>query len=535
MKFIFVTGGVISSLGKGVTTASLALLLERCGYKVALQKCDPYINVDAGTMNPYQHGEVYVTADGAETDLDLGHYERFTNAPITKFSNVTTGLVYKSVIEKERKGAYLGQTVQVVPHITNEIKERILMLNTFNPDIIVTEIGGTVGDIESLPFLEAIRQIGLEYGKENVVYIHLTLLVNLKSTDEVKTKPTQHSVSKLREIGIQPDFLICRTEKPVDDAIKNKLSLFTNVEKNNIIIEENVKKSIYEIPIIFSQQNLHNLLLKRLGLPLKNECKMDDWYKIYRILHSPKDTVNIALVGKYMRLLDSYKSVVEALAHGAIANELEINLVKVEASSDNVVEQLKGVHGILVPGGFGYRGIEGKIEAIKYSRENNIPFLGLCVGLQTAVIEFARNVCELEGANSTEFDPQTPHPVIDIMEEQKKINYLGGTMRLGTYQCRLNSGSLAFRVYSREIIHERHRHRYEFNDRYLEIFEKRGMLATGFDTKTKLVEVMENKNHPFFIGVQYHPEFLSKPTLPHPLFAAFINSAYKYKLENGRY
>ncbi len=529
MKFIFATGGVISSLGKGITTATIALLLERSGYKVALQKCDPYINVDAGTMNPYQHGEVYVTADGAETDLDLGHYERFTNSTITKFSNITTGMVYKNIIEKERQGKYLGQTVQVIPHVTNEIKEMILRLRQFNPDIIITEIGGTVGDIESLPFLEAVRQLRLEFGAENVVFIHLTLLINLKTTGEIKTKPTQYSVSKLREIGIVPDFLICRTEKDVSDDIKNKISLFTNVEKNHIIIEEDVKKSIYELPILFEQQNVHKKILDRLNLKMKDNFSIDDWKMINKIINSPRDVVNIAIVGKYINLLDSYKSIVEALNHGAIENKLAVNLVKIEASEDGVIDKLKNVDGIVIPGGFGYRGVEGKIQAIKYARENNIPLLGLCLGLQCAIIEFARNVCNLQNANSVEFDINTPYPVVDIMETQKKLTNLGGTMRLGTYICKIKENSLAHKIYKRTEVAERHRHRYEFNSKYLDIFEKNGFVAVGIDTKSMLVEVMENKNHPFLIGVQFHPEFQSKPILSHPLFKSFIETSFKNK------
>lgn len=530
MKFIFVTGGVISSLGKGITTTIIGLLLERSGYKIAIQKCDPYINVDAGTMNPYQHGEVYVTADGAETDLDLGHYERFTDAQITRYSNVTTGLVYKSVIEKEREGAYLGQTVQVVPHITNEIKERILHLRKFEPDIIISEIGGTVGDIESLPFLEAIRQIGLEYGRGNVIYIHLTLLVNLKTTGEIKTKPTQHSVSRLREIGITPDFLICRAEKPIPEDIKDKLFLFTNVDKEHIIIEEDVKRSIYELPIIFNRQNVHKKILERLNLPINDGFNLDDWMRINKVIENPKDSINIAIVGKYINLLDSYKSVVESLYHGAIANELSINLIKVEASQNNIREQLKNADGIVVPGGFGYRGVEGKIEAIRYARENKIPFLGLCLGMQCAVIEFARNVCNLVGANSVEFAPNTPYPVVDIMEEQKKISKLGGTMRLGVYTCKIRKDTLAYKVYGKNEIQERHRHRYEFNNKYIDIFEKNGFIPSGIDSKSGLVEIMEYRNHPFFIGVQFHPEFQSKPIVPHPLFRTFVEASYKRKL-----
>ncbi len=530
MKFIFVTGGVISSLGKGITTTTIGLLLERSGYKVAIQKCDPYINVDAGTMNPYQHGEVYVTADGAETDLDLGHYERFTNAKITKYSNVTTGAVYKSVIEKEREGVYLGQTVQVVPHITNEIKERILQLQQYNPDIIISEIGGTVGDIESLPFLEAIRQLGLEYGRENVIYIHLTLLVNLKTTGEIKTKPTQHSVSKLREIGIAPDFLICRAENEVSEDIKNKLFLFTNVDKNHIIIEEDVKRSIYELPIIFSKQNVHKKILDRLNLPIKSGFNIDDWININEIIKNPKDSINVAIVGKYINLLDSYKSVVESLYHGAIANGLSVNLIKVEASGDKIEEALHSADGVIVPGGFGYRGVEGKIRAIKYARVNKIPFVGLCLGMQCAVIEFARNVCNMPGANSVEFEPNTPYPVVDIMEEQKKLSKLGGTMRLGTYTCKVKKDSIAYKIYGRDEIQERHRHRYEFNNKYLDIFAKNGFVASGRDLQSGLVEIMEYKNHPFFVGVQFHPEFQSKPTAPHPLFKSFIKESYNRKI-----
>ncbi|MFN7182378.1 MAG: CTP synthase [Planctomycetota bacterium] len=425
------------------------------------------------------------------------------------------------------------QPVQVVPHITDEIKERILILRQFNPDIIITEIGGTVGDIESLPFLEAIRQLGLEYGKENVIYIHLTLLINLKVTGEIKTKPTQHSVSKLREIGIAPDFLICRTERDVPEDIKNKISLFTNVEKEHIIIENDVKKSIYELPLLFEQQKIHKKILDRLGLKIDDGFNIDDWIAINKIINFPKDSVNIAIVGKYINLLDSYKSVVEALNHGAIENELSVNLIKVEASEGNVIEKIKNADGIIIPGGFGYRGVEGKIEAIKYARENNIPFLGLCLGLQCAIIECARNVCNLHGANSTEFDLNTPYPVVDLMKEQKELKNLGGTMRLGSYTCVIKENSLAYKLYKKSEVKERHRHRYEFNNKYSDIFEKKGFIISGVDKNSGLVEIVENKNHPFFIGVQFHPEFQSKPTQSHPLFSGFIRSSYKNKIKNG--
>ncbi len=531
-KYIFTTGGVISSLGKGIASASIGKILESRGLKIALVKLDPYINVDPGTMNPYQHGEVYVTEDGAETDLDLGHYERFTLTETTKFNNVTTGQVYNAVIAKERRGDYLGKTIQVIPHITNEIKERIKKAaQVLKADVVIIEIGGTVGDIESLPFLEAARQFRLDVGFDNVLYIHLTLIPYVKSADEIKTKPTQHSVGKLREIGIQPDVLICRTEKPLSEDIKEKISLFCNVRKD-AVIEARDAESIYQIPLIFKEQGLDKIILTHFNLHCKT-MDLKDWYKnvVEKELY-PKHKVHIAVVGKYIGLQDAYKSIYEALNHAGIYNNAKVILKRIDSEDIEKVgaeKFLKDVSGALIPGGFGYRGIEGKIAAVRFARENHIPLLGLCLGMQCSVIEFSRNVCGLVGANSTEFNPKTRYPVISLLEEQKKIKDMGGTMRLGAYPCRLKRGSLASKVYKKELVSERHRHRFEFNNKYRKVLEKKGMVFSGIYQKKNLVEIVELKDHPYFIAVQYHPEFKSKPDKPHPLFRDFINAALKFQ------
>jgi len=526
-KYIFITGGVISSLGKGIACASIGKILESRGLKVTLMKLDPYINVDPGTMNPYQHGEVYVTEDGAETDLDLGHYERFTSAQTSKFNNITTGQIYNCVITKERRGDYLGKTIQVIPHITNAIKDKIKKCaEVSKADIVIVEIGGTVGDIESLPFLEAARQFRLDMGYDNVLYIHLTLVPYIKAAEEVKTKPTQHSVGTLREIGIIPDVLICRTEKLLSDSVKEKISLFCNVKKE-AVIESPDMDSIYQIPLVFKKQILDEIILSHFKLI----CKFSDlkeWERdvVNRVLN-PKHRVAIAVVGKYIELQDAYKSIYEALVHAGIYNDAKVEIKKVDSESlekGKIEEKLKGVSGVLVPGGFGYRGIEGKIKAIKFARQNKIPFLGLCLGMQCAVIEFARNACGLAGANSTEFK-KTKYPVISLLEEQKKVKGLGGTMRLGAYPCRIKKNSLASRAYAKALIYERHRHRYEFNNKYKKFFENKGMLFSGLYPKKKLVEIIELKNHPYFIAVQFHPEFKSKPDKAHPLFREFIRAA----------
>lgn len=529
-KFIFITGGVVSSLGKGIASATIGALLESHGYKVTFLKFDPYINVDPGTMSPFQHGEVYVTDDGAETDLDLGHYERFTNAKMSRSNNATSGQIYYSVIQKERKGDYLGKTVQVVPHITNEIKERIFALKK-KGDIIITEVGGTVGDIESLPFLEAIRQIQITLPEEDTLHIHLTLVPYIKAADEIKTKPTQHSVGRLREIGIQPKILLCRTEKPLTDEVKEKIALFCNVKKE-AVIEAIDTDLIYEIPLIFSKQKLDLIILKYLNLKRKFKNDLEKWKKIVNILRNPEKEVKIAVVGKYIKLQDSYKSIYEALIHGGIANKCKVNFEKVDSElieREGAEKFLKGVSGIIVPGGFGIRGIEGIIEGIRYARENKIPFLGICLGMQCATIEFARNVCGFSDASSTEFNPKTKHPVIYLLPEQRRKKEKGGTMRLGAYLCVLKKGTLAYKIYGKEKIYERHRHRYEFNNKYREIFESKGMVISGIYPEKNLVEIIELKEHPFFIATQFHPEFKSKPFKAHPLFSAFINSAYNFK------
>jgi CTP synthase len=525
-RYIFVTGGVLSSLGKGVSSASIASLLEEMGYRITLQKLDPYLNVDPGTMSPYQHGEIYVTEDGAETDLDLGHYERFTKAQMGRENNITSGRVYFNVLQRERKGDYLGATVQVIPHITNEIKRLIRSIEK-DHDFVIVEIGGTVGDIESLPFLEAIRQLGMELGRENCVYVHVTYVPYVKSVGELKTKPTQHSVKELRAIGIQPDVLICRSECEIPKEVKEKLSLFTNVSPSAVISAHDVE-TIYEVPLIFKKQGLHLWLAQRFNLePKDGEGK---WEKIVSIIKNAKEEVKVALVGKYVSLKDAYKSVVEALTHGSIANRVKLNILWVN-SEDFEEELLQEADGILVPGGFGERGIEGKIKAINYGRLSKKPTFGICLGMQLMCVEFARNVLNLKGSNSTEFDPNTPHPVIDIMEEQKQIEELGGTMRLGAYPCVLKEGTKVREIYKKEVIYERHRHRYEFNNAYRELFERNGFVISGVSPDGRLVEVVELKDHPWFIGCQFHPEFKSKPFDPHPLFVSFIKACIDAKLQ----
>lgn len=527
-KYIFVTGGVISSLGKGIASASIGKILESRGLKVTLMKLDPYINVDPGTMNPYQHGEVYVTDDGAETDLDLGHYERFTHALMTKFNNATTGQVYNAVISRERRGDYLGKTIQVIPHITNEIKDRVKKVSSVSDaDVVIVEIGGTVGDIESLPFLEAARQFELEAGVENVLYIHLTLIPYIKAADEIKTKPTQHSVGTLREIGIQPDILVCRTEKPLSEEVKEKISLFCNVRKEAVIESPDVE-SIYKIPLVFKSQILDEIILSHFQL-ISKCSNLSDWENnvVEKTVH-PKEKVRIAFVGKYIGLQDAYKSVFEALTHGGISNDAKVEIKKVDSENiekKGAAEFLNDVDGVLVPGGFGNRGVEGKIKAIRFARENNIPFLGLCLGMQCAVIEFSRNVCGLKDANSTEFKPKTKYPVISLLAEQRKVTDLGGTMRLGSYACRIKNNTLAYKVYRKSLVSERHRHRYEFNNKYKKLLESKGMIFSGTYQAKDLAEIIEIKKHPYFIAVQFHPEFKSKPDSAHPLFREFIKAA----------
>lgn len=529
-KYIFITGGVVSSLGKGIASACIGKLLEVRGLKVTLIKCDPYINVDPGTMNPYQHGEVYVTEDGAETDLDLGHYERFTDAKLTQDNNITTGKIYHSVISKERKGNYLGKTVQIIPHITDEIKNSIKRAAYGTKiDIVIVEIGGTVGDIESLPFLEAIRQFRHEVGEKNALNIHVTLVPYIKSAGEIKTKPTQHSVGRLREIGIIPDIILCRTEKNLTPEAKEKIALFCNVNKEEVIPALDVR-SIYEIPLIFKKGGLDELIIRELNLKCKDK-NLTEWEDLVSKSKKTTKQVKIAVVGKYITLQDAYKSIYEALVHGAIANNVKSEIKRIESEDiekDGPENHLEDIQGILVPGGFGSRGIEGKIKAIQFARENRIPFLGLCLGMQTSVIEFARNVCNLKNSNSTEFDKNTKHPVISLLEEQKKIVTKGGTMRLGAYQCNLKTGTKAYKAYGRKKVFERHRHRYEFNNKYKKIMEDNGMVFSGIHPKGNLVEIIELKKHPWFVAVQFHPEFKSKPDKPHPLFREFIKASLNY-------
>jgi CTP synthase len=531
-KFIFVTGGVVSSLGKGLAASSIGCLLEGHGLKVTFLKLDPYINVDPGTMSPFQHGEVYVTDDGAETDLDLGHYERFTRTNMRKVNNVTAGLIYYSVITKERKGDYLGGTVQVVPHITNEIKDSILRV-TNGADVVICEIGGTVGDIESLPFLEAIRQFKKDRGQENVLYIHVTLVPHIAAADELKTKPTQHSVKELREIGIQPDILLCRTDRFLPKDIKSKISLFCNVDPQAVITAKDVDL-IYEVPLVFRQEGLDDIIMKLLHLEASGDIDLADWEDIVERLKNPEHEVHIGLVGKYIDLQDSYKSLSEALVHGGIKGRTAIRLHWVDTEkvrNDGAQKCLADLDGILVPGGFGDRGIKGKIESVSFARKANIPFLGICLGMQCAVIEFARNVLGMSDANSAEFDSNTPFPVIDLMAEQKNIKGLGGTMRLGGYPCRLKPESRVFQAYAQEEIIERHRHRFEFNNAYRPAFEEGGMILSGISPDQKLVEVIELPKHRWFVACQFHPEFKSRPRTPHPLFTAFIEAALQFRKE----
>lgn len=532
-KYIFVTGGVVSSLGKGIASASIGHLLEDAGLKVTLQKLDPYINVDPGTMSPYQHGEVYVTDDGAETDLDLGHYERFTSARMSKANNSTTGQIYDAVIKKERKGEYLGRTVQVVPHIIDEIKSRIRRVAELDPrlDVVISEVGGTVGDIEGLPFLEAVRQFRLDMGHENVLYIHLTYVPYIRAADEMKTKPTQHSVGTLRQIGIQPDILLCRTERDLDEDVKIKIAFFCSVDPKAVIEAKDVD-SVYKVPRMFAQEGLAELIVQKLALPAKKNSS-SSWDEVIERLEHPKHQVKIAVVGKYIEHQDAYKSIYEAIIHAGIANDARVEVIRIDAEKiekDGPGIYLKGVDGILVPGGFGNRGIEGKISGIQYARELEIPFFGICLGMQCAVIEFARHVCGFEKANSSEFEPETPHPVICLLSEQQHVKNLGGTMRLGASPCELKPGSKSYELYGRHRAMERHRHRYELNNGYREIFEKKGLKITGLTPDGILAELIELEGHPWFIACQFHPEFQSKPDQAHPLFRGFIGAALKKRV-----
>ena len=530
-KYIFVTGGVSSSLGKGIIAASLAKLLQAQGLKTTIQKLDPYINVDPGTLNPYEHGECYVTNDGAETDLDLGHYERFLNVPTSQLNNITTGRIYQSVIQKEREGKYLGKTVQVIPHITDEIKKNIKFLaESEKYDIVITEIGGTVGDIESLPYIESLRQLRWEMGQDNLLVVHLTLIPYLSAAKELKTKPTQHSVKTLMESGVQADILVCRTEHELNDGIKSKLASFCNVSKECVIQSVDVN-TIYDVPNYMYREGLDKVVLKKLKLKYK-EPDLRSWNNFLEKYKNPKDSVNIALIGKYVELQDSYKSILESFIHAGAVNELKVNVHPIHSefiNSQNVKEKLNSYDGILVAPGFGERGVEGKIEAIRHVRTNNTPFFGICYGMQIAVIEFARNVLKIEDANSTEVNPKTKNPVIDLMHDQKNITDKGGTMRLGSWDCKLVKESLCYSIYKNENIQERHRHRYEFNNKYLDEFDRNGLVAIGKNSDTGLVEVIEIKDHPWFIGVQFHPEYKSTVSSPHPLFVSFLNAAKNNK------
>ncbi len=527
-KYIFVTGGVASSLGKGIISASIGKLLQSRGYKVTIQKSDPYINIDPGTLNPYEHGECFVTWDGAETDLDLGHYERFLDAPTSQANSVTTGKVYQEVISKERRGDYLGKTVQVIPHITDEIKRRILLLGSKGKvDVVITEIGGTVGDIESLPYIEVVRQLRYEMGPGNVAVVHLTLVPYLAAAGELKTKPTQHSVKMLLEEGVQPDVLVLRTEKRLSTDIRHKVALFCNVDKDSVVESVDVS-TIYEVPLLMLEQKLDVTLLNKLNLSAEQKPALDDWRLFIKKLQNPKKTVTIGLIGKYVELPDAYKSIIESFIHAGAENECKVKVVSVQSggiTEENVKEKLKGFQGILVAPGFGERGFPGKVLAAKYARENNIPFLGICLGMQVAVIEFARNVLGMPEAHSTEMVHATPYPVIDLMEQQKGITEKGGTMRLGAYPCKLEKGSKAYAAYGRTEISERHRHRYEFNNAFLKDYEKAGMKATGYNPETGLVEIVEIPDHKWFVGVQFHPEYSSTVLHPHPLFVDFVKAA----------
>ena len=532
-KYIFVTGGVTSSLGKGIIAASLAKLLQSQGYKTTIQKLDPYLNVDPGTLNPYEHGECYVTEDGAETDLDLGHYERFLNVPTSQANNVTTGRIYKSVIEKERRGEFLGKTVQVIPHITDEIKHRIQILgNSGDFDIVITEIGGTVGDIESLPYIEAVRQLKWDLGDHNALVIHLTLVPYLSAAGELKTKPTQHSVKTLMESGVQADILVCRTEHELPKDLRKKLALFCNVKEEAVIQSIDVS-TIYDVPNLMLEEGLDRVVLNGLNLP-NSSPELSQWNAFLERHKNPNQIVNIALIGKYVELQDSYKSILEAFIHAGASKEVKVNVVSIHSeylTKDNISEKLEHLDAVLVAPGFGERGIEGKIESIRYVRENNIPFLGICLGMQMAVIEFSRNILGLQDAISTEMDQDTSNPVIDLMESQKDITDMGGTMRLGAWSCILESDSKVFNIYNSNEISERHRHRYEYNNTYKEQLENAGMTSAGYNPETGLVEIIEIQSHRWFVGVQYHPEYKSTVTNPHPLFIAFVKAALEYKLE----
>ena len=533
-KFIFVTGGVISSLGKGLASASLGCLMESHGYKVALQKLDPYLNVDPGTMSPFQHGEVYVTDDGAETDLDLGHYERFTHCRTTKDHNYTSGQVYETLILKERRGDFLGKTVQVIPHVTDEIK-RVITKISHDVDIEIVEIGGTVGDIEGLPFLEAIRQLRQEVGPHNAVNIHLTLVPFIKTAEQLKTKPTQHSVKQLREIGIQPDIILCRTDRFLPPEIKAKISLFCNVSEEAVITAKDVE-CLYEVPLIFRQEGLDKIVLKLLNLPYHYQ-DLKEWEELIGSIKHPADEITIAVVGKYVRFHDSYKSLIEALKQGGYPHNLKVNIEWIEAEDiekGTALHRLKEVDGILVPGGFGKRGVLGMIETIRYARENKVPFFGICLGMQCSVIEFSRNVCHLEGADSTEFAEQTPHKVIHLLKDLEGVTDMGGTMRLGQYPCRLANPSFAYEAYQQEEVYERHRHRYEFNREYEEVLAKKGMRIVGESPDKRYVEIVEVTDHPWFVGCQFHPEWKAKPLKPHPLYSNFIKASYSYRQRRKR-
>ena len=534
-KYIFVTGGVSSSLGKGIIGASLAKLLQARGYRVTIQKLDPYINVDPGTLNPYEHGECYVTDDGAETDLDLGHYERFLNVPTSQANNVTTGRIYQSVIEKERRGEFLGKTVQVVPHITNEIKNRVQLLgNTGNFDIVITEIGGTVGDIESLPYIEAVRQLKWELGDDNALVIHLTLIPFLKAAGELKTKPTQHSVKTLMESGIKADILVCRTEYHLSNDLKRKLALFCNVQQE-AVIESIDASTIYDVPNLMLKEGLDIITLKKLNLSNHGSPDLEHWNNFLERHKNPKSEIKIGLIGKYVELQDSYKSILEAFIHAGAVNEVKVKVISIHSEhidESNIKEKFEGLHGILVAPGFGERGIEGKIDAVRYARENNLPYLGICLGMQMAVIEFSRNVLGLKNANSTEMNPETPFPVIDLMDAQKNITDKGGTMRLGSWKCNLVKESIAGETYDHITIEERHRHRYEYNNEYRSQLEAAGLKTSGINPDTGLVEIIEIENHPWFVGVQYHPEYKSTVANPHPLFVSFVNAANEHLKKN---
>lgn len=538
-KYIFVTGGVTSSLGKGIIAASLAKLLQARGFRVTIQKFDPYLNVDPGTLNPYEHGECFVTDDGAETDLDLGHYERFLNTSTSQANNVTTGRIYQTVIEKERKGDFLGKTVQVIPHVTDEIKRRIQLLGKDGRyDIVITELGGTVGDIESLPYLESLRQLRWELGTDNCLVIHLTLIPYLSAAKELKTKPTQHSVKELLQTGIQPDILVCRTEYPLDDSLRRKLALFCNVEKSSII-EAIDASTIYEVPMLMLKEKLDATVINKLRLPDLQEPDLRKWKKFLSKLKNTKATVRIGLVGKYNELQDAYKSIYESFVHAGAVNSVKVEVVPIhseqlEGKADRVQELLAQFDGILVAPGFGERGIEGKIRAIRFVRENKIPFFGICLGMQCAVVEYARHVAGLEEASSSEVDENTPHPVIDLMEGQKRVNTKGGTMRLGAYDCELGSGSLAHKAYGQKIINERHRHRYEFNNHYREVLSQAGLVFSGINPATGLVEIIELADHPYFVGVQFHPELKSTVETPHPLFVSFVAAALQHQKQEGK-